>query len=116
MSPRCQVASTDPAAARTASRATRLLWTSEMTAIRTRTNLAVTRSPRPALAHCGISWIGVRGATSRGHDHQPMLQQAGHIHPQVLDRAAIERGERPFRGRDLDREIAALPGHEDAAR
>src|SRR6476619_1672997 len=109
------MASTVPILARTVSRATRLLWMSDRTAIRTGSNLAVRRSPWPTLARRGVPRVGRRDASPAGRDDQPITVEPGHVHLPDGHRAAAERGDRPFRGDQLGRQVAALPGDQDPA-
>src|SRR6202795_2439772 len=116
MSPRCQIASTEPAWARTASRASRLLWTSEMTAIRIRPNLAAGRSPGPTFAQARISWVRGRDAATGLGDHQAMTIESWNVDRMNLQVTAAQGRHRAFGGCQLGRQVASLPGNEQPAR
>src|SRR6476646_1822182 len=110
------MASTSPILASTASSAVRLLWMSDSTAMRTETNLAAHRSPRPASAHARIARIRRWDAPARGGDHQPMPLEAGHVDRHDDHRTAAERVDRPFRGGQLGPDVTPFPGDQAAAR
>src|SRR5258708_14440077 len=116
MSPRCQIASTAPAWARTASRASRLLWTSEMTAIRIPANLAAGRSPGPALACARIPGKGVGHPALGGRDDQLMAFEAGHTYGMDRQAPAAQGRHGTLGRRKLHCQVATFPGHENAAR
>src|SRR6476646_6903308 len=104
------MASTAPIFASTASRATRLLWMSDSTAMRTGTNLSVRPSPRPTAARASVPRIDGRHVAARRDDHEAMPIETGRGHRADVDRPAAERGQRPFRGGHLVRDVAPLPG------
>src|SRR5467141_3973514 len=104
------MASTAPIAPRTASSATRLLWMSETTAIRTRSNLAARQSPRPSLARRGIAWVVGPDPAARGRDHEAMAIEPRDVHGPDRHRPAAEPLDRPFRGGQFRGQVAPLPG------
>src|SRR3954452_3947421 len=104
------MASTAPTFASTASRATRLLWISDSTAMRTGTNLSVRPSPRPTAARGRVTRVGRRRVAAGRDDRETVRVETRCRHRPKLDRPAAERGERPFRSRDLVGDVAALPG------
>src|SRR6188768_283181 len=110
------MASRAPTFARTASRASRLLWMSESTTIRTPSNLAACRSPWPPLARARVAWVSGRNAAARGDDDQSVAVEAVDGDGTDIERPAAERIDRPFRGGELPIDVAALPGDERAAR
>src|SRR5258705_5881390 len=108
------MASTAPVFARTASSASRLLWMSETTTIRTPSNLAACRSPWPSLARPGVAWIAGRDPAARGGHDQPVPVEPVDRDRMDLERSSAERIDRPFRGGQLAVEVAAFPGDERA--
>src|SRR4029078_10312306 len=96
----------------TASRASRLLWMSESTTIRTPSNLAACRSPWPPLARAGVARGPGRHAGARGDDAQPVAVEAIDGDGTDLERPTAERVDRPLRGGNLAVDAAALPGDE----
>ena len=107
-----------PTWASTASRATRLLWMSERTAIRTRTeSSSAPLTTAVASARAGIARVARPGRGRAPWRRPADARRARRRRPSLdLERAAAERGDRPVRGGQLGREVAALPGDEAAAR
>src|SRR6188472_2432842 len=110
------MASTAPTFARTASRASRLLWISESTTIRTPSNLAACRSPWPPLARAGVARVAGRDTAARGGDDQSVALKAVDRDGTDVQRPAAERIDRPFRYDQFGVDVAALPGDQGAAR
>src|SRR3954468_20067791 len=86
-----------------------------MTAIRTRTNLSATRSPRPALPHGWVARIRFSNATDCRHDDESVAGQTRVCDGEDFDGPATERGERPVGGGELSGYVAPLPRDEDPA-
>src|SRR5918995_3786718 len=108
------MASTAPTLARIASRASRLLWMSETTAIRTRSNLAACRSPWPPLARPGVAWVDGWHAPARRRHDEPMAIESIDCDRADLERSTAERVDRAS-GRDqLGVDVAAFPGDQRA--
>src|SRR5262245_27689102 len=111
------MASTEPRWASTASRATRLLWMSERTAIRIRAKgSSRSGSPRAPSPQRGIAREAVRRGAILADENEAVAGQRRRLDGSRFQRSAAERRRgSPGRGQ-LGRDLATLPGDEHAAR